>query len=120
MGKEVKDIIKERREAMGLSLNDLGEKVGVNPSTIMRWEKGDIANMKRDKISALAKALDISPAIIMEWKDPYENPYDHPEQLRRLIHYFNLLSASSKDDLESYMEFLLQKQEEKNNVDRKD
>ena len=116
MEKEVKDIIKERREAIGLSLTELGEKVGVSASTIMRWENGDIANMKRDKISALAKALNISPARIMGWEDPYE----YPDQIRHLIHYFNLLSTSSKGELEKYMEFLLKKQEDEKNVDRKE
>lgn len=116
MGKEVKDIIKERREEMGLSLNDLGEKVGVNPSTIMRWEKGDIANMKRDKIAALAKALDLSPAVIMGWEDPYK----YPEELQHLIHYFNLLSTAQRGKLESYLEFLVSTQEDEKNVDRKD
>jgi repressor LexA len=35
----------------------------------MRWENGDIENMKRDKIVSLSEALKISPAVIMGWED---------------------------------------------------
>jgi repressor LexA len=69
MKKSVHEIIKERRESLGYSLNELAEKIGVNRSTVMRWENGDIENMKRDKIVSLSEALKISPAVIMGWED---------------------------------------------------
>lgn len=50
-------------------MKEVATSVGVNEGTISRWESGDIANMKRDKIMALAKALQISPAVIMGWDD---------------------------------------------------
>lgn len=66
---DVKDILKNRRLEKQLTLDDVGHLVGVSAATISRWESGDIANMKRDKIVKLAKALDISPAIIMGWDE---------------------------------------------------
>ena len=69
MKRSVHEIIKERRESLGYSLNELAEKIGVNRSTVMRWENGDIENMKRDKIVSLSEALKISPAVIMGWED---------------------------------------------------
>ena len=72
---EVKEIIRRRRLELGYSMKSLGEKVGVSEATISRWESGDIANMKRDKIKSLADALMISPNIIMGWEDPDENGY---------------------------------------------
>lgn len=66
----VKEILKSRRLELGLSMKELADKVGVNEATISRWESGNIANMKRDKIVLLAKALNISPAVIMEWEEP--------------------------------------------------
>jgi len=65
----VNDILKSRREELGLTMKELADSVGVSESTISRWESGDIANMRRDKIVALAKALSISPSVIMEWDD---------------------------------------------------
>ncbi|MEI3187969.1 MAG: helix-turn-helix transcriptional regulator [Lachnospiraceae bacterium] len=67
---EIKDILKQRRLEKQLTLDDVARLVGVSAATISRWESGDIANMKRDKIVNLAKALDISPAVIMEWDEP--------------------------------------------------
>lgn len=68
----VKDIIKKRRLELHLTMKDVADRVGVSEGTISRWESGDIANMRRDKIMALAKALQISPAVIMEWDAPEE------------------------------------------------
>ena len=51
----------ERRKALGLTLEDVGEAVGVGKSTVRKWENGMIKNMGRDKISALANVLKMSP-----------------------------------------------------------
>lgn len=65
----VKDIIKQRRTELGLTLLDIAKQVGVSEGTVSRWESGDISNMRRDKIVALSNALKISPAVIMEWDE---------------------------------------------------
>ena len=64
---EIKDILKSRREELGLTLNDIADQCGVSESTVSRWESGDIENMKRNRIMALANALKLSPAVIMGW-----------------------------------------------------
>ena len=61
--------IKELRKAKGLTLEEVGNMVGVGKSTVRKWETGIIANMKRDKIAALAKALDTTPACLMGWEE---------------------------------------------------
>ena len=66
----IHEILKARREQLGLSLEDVAVKVGVNGSTVSRWETGNIDNMRRDKIVKLAEALHISPAVIMGWELP--------------------------------------------------
>lgn len=64
---EIKDLLKARRLEKGLTLDEVAHMVGVSAPTISRWESGDIANMRRDKIAKLAQALDVSPAVIMGW-----------------------------------------------------
>lgn len=65
---KIHEKLKARRLELGLTLEEVAAHVGVNDSTISRWERGDIANMKRDKILKYAEALDISPAVIMGWE----------------------------------------------------
>ena len=50
-----------RRKELGLTLEEVGEAVGVGKSTVRRWENGMIKNMGRDKIAALARVLKMSP-----------------------------------------------------------
>ena len=64
------DDIKQRRIELGLTMADVAQSVGVSEATISRWESGDIANMTRDKIVSLAKALHVSPSFIMGWDEP--------------------------------------------------
>lgn len=58
------DIIKQKRLSLGLTLNDVGEAVGVTKATVSRWESGDIRHLKRDKIALLAGFLGIDPVIL--------------------------------------------------------
>lgn len=68
---EFNEKIKALREGLGLTLEQVGNAVGVGKSTVRKWETGDIANMRRDKIAKLAEALHTSPAYLMGWEaDP--------------------------------------------------
>jgi len=62
---EIGNIIYQRRTELGLTLEDVGNAVGVGKSTVRKWEKGMIKNMGRDKIAALAKVLNINPALLI-------------------------------------------------------
>ena len=76
--------IKYHREKLGLTLEELGKRVGVGKSTVRKWETGMIANMRRDKIEKVAIALNISPAYLMGWEDnPTLPPYDNIRQIQK-------------------------------------
>lgn len=61
--------LKERRQALGKTLEDVGKEVGVGKSTVRKWEQGMIKNMRRDKIALLAAALEINPAEIIDYQE---------------------------------------------------
>lgn len=61
MSNDIGKIIHSQRTALGLTLEEVGNAVGVGKSTVKKWEDGFISNMKRDKIALLAEVLQISP-----------------------------------------------------------
>lgn len=65
MAKRIKDL----RQEKGLTLEQVADVVGVGKSTVRKWETGMIANMRRDKIADLAKALGTTPAYLMGWEE---------------------------------------------------
>lgn len=66
--------IRSRRIELGLSQEELKNKVGYsNRSMIARIERGDI-NITSSKIKAIATALDTTPAYLMGWEDEPEEP----------------------------------------------
>lgn len=67
MGETIGKKIKELRLSKGMTLEELGNRVGVGKSTVRKWETGEIANMRRDKIQKLADALDIPVGKLMGW-----------------------------------------------------
>ena len=66
--------ISELRKERGLTLEQVADIVGVGKSTVRKWETGMIANMKRDKIASLAKALGTTPEYLMGWDDNKSSP----------------------------------------------
>lgn len=114
---EIKDILKSRRLELNLTLKDISEKVGVTIPTISRWESGDIANMRRDKIVSYAKALNISPAVIMGWEEPAScNSSPAPalsltQQEEKLIKNYRQLDADGREDVDDFMEMKLRQLE---------
>ena len=69
MESELSRKIKLLRLERDMTLEQVAEIVGVGKSTVRKWETGMIANMKRDKIALLAKALGTTPAYLMGWKE---------------------------------------------------
>lgn len=61
--------ISARRKELKLTLEDVGNAVGVGKSTVKKWETGYIANMRRDKISLLAKVLQMNPSEFVDGND---------------------------------------------------
>lgn len=70
--KSMSDKIKELRVSQNLTLEQVGDIVGVGKSTVRKWETGMIANMRRDKIALLAQALHTTPEYLMGWSTDIE------------------------------------------------
>ena len=68
---EFNQLIKNRREELGLTLKEVADYVGVSEGTVSRWESGAIGNMKRQRLAKLSKILQISaPVLVGEESSP--------------------------------------------------
>lgn len=61
--------IKELRNQLNMSVDDLAAKLGKNRATIYRYERGDIENLPLDVLEPLANALETTPGYLMGWED---------------------------------------------------
>lgn len=95
---ELKSIIRQRRFELGLTLEEVAQRVGVHNSTVQRWESGNIANLGRDKIAALAAALQVSPEYLLGWTDDPSIKFE--ENLAKALAELN------KEELESVMNYI--------------
>lgn len=59
------DRLRQLRQNNNMTLEELGDKLGVSHATIYKYEKGEIANMKQSTIEKLANIFGVSPIYIM-------------------------------------------------------
>ena len=67
------ELINKKRTELGLTLEEVGNAVGVSKSTVKKWEDGFISNMRRDKISKLAKVLEMNPVALITGEEMSAN-----------------------------------------------
>lgn len=89
---DIGELIYNRRKELNLTLEEVGNYVGVSKSTVKKWESGFISNMRRDKIALLAKILKIEPTeLIGDGKTG-----NTPEEETLLSNYRQLNSEGQK------------------------
>lgn len=73
--------IRDRRNELGLSADDLAFSLGKNRATIYRYEGDEIENFPISVIGPLAQVLNVSPAYLMGWSteketsDPFSDTF---------------------------------------------
>ena len=107
--------LKKRRKELGLTMLEVAKQIGVSEATVSRWESGDIANMRRDKIVSLANALQVHPSFIMGEEEYYEmnsetlnttnnsNPFILNSYNKNSILVFGEDAKSPVDDIEPFI-----------------
>ena len=58
---EIGNRIKDCREQAGITLEELGNKIGLNKSTVQRYESGKVERIKIPVLQAIAKELNVDP-----------------------------------------------------------
>ena len=105
--KQVGERVKERRTELNLSMGDLGKRLGVNKSTIQRYESKGVDPEKRYLVISLADALLTTP----EWltglseEKEYDGYTKSKMQLDEHLESF-LKEMDSVVESENYQQFL--------------
>lgn len=84
------DKIKKRREELGLTLQDVGEYIGVSKATVQRYESGEIKNLKLAIIERLTQVLKINPSYLMGWES------EDDEEIRAIARNMKNLSHDKR------------------------
>lgn len=67
--------IRERRIALGMTQEELAQKLGVQKSAVAKYENGRVQNIKRAMIAKMANILECSPVWLMDLEED-DNPSD--------------------------------------------
>ena len=97
--------IKQLRISKGLTLEQVAQSVGVSKPTVLKWERGIIQNMRRDKILKLAQVLGTTPEFLMGWED-VENTLEQD-----IIQMVSHLSREEQEVVKALIETMISKGE---------
>lgn len=65
----IQERIKSRRLQLKLTLEDVANALGVNKTTVMRYESESIKKLPTDIVPPLAKVLKCTPQYLMGWEE---------------------------------------------------
>ncbi len=87
------ELVKETRESLNITQEEVAEKLGINRTTLSRWESGEIDNIKIKYIPKLAEILNL-PAIAFIY------PMTYKENNHLDIKYLNIASKLQKNNVD--------------------
>ena len=88
--------IKYRRKQLGLTQDELADRLKTTKQTIYKYEKEIVTNLPSDRIEQLANALDCSPGYLMGWEIDIDIEKLNKDNKKKLEDYFLLLLSSQK------------------------
>ena len=74
--------IRNRRKEIGMSADELADKIGVNRSTIFRYENGDIEKLPLSNLQPIAESLDVTVDYLMGWDLENHEFEEYMEQIK--------------------------------------
>lgn len=93
--------IREFRKRLGLSVDDVAEKLKKNRATIYRYESDDIENLPAPILEPLAKVLQTTPAELMVWE---QSPAPASDDLPTVSPTGQKIDARTRRQLEKVLE----------------
>ncbi len=102
------EIIKKHRKKMGMSQEELGNRVGVNKAAVQKWESGAVQNIKRSTLKQLSELFNISPTELLAFgKEPSPAAPELASDVRDLVTAYDRLNPNGKTKVKDYLEDLV-------------
>ena len=105
--------IKQLRESLDMTQEDLGKLLGVKKAAINKYETGTVVNLKRSTIENLCNIFNVTPQYLLSDSDLSQpsSSMQLTEQEEILVENFHRLSDSQKVRLLAYLDGLLDARE---------
>lgn len=106
--------IKDKRLELGLTMEELGDMLGVRRQAVYKWESGGVETIKRNTISKMARIFGCNPVWLMgldvesrasddTLHESFNvNPQDTTDAISRLSAYKALIEAVQNVKPENY------------------
>ena len=105
------DRIKEARQSLGYSAEQVASFLGVSPATVYRYENGDISKLPTKFLKPLAEYLCVTPAYLMGWDESYPVRKPDPpmnDDIRLLIRGLNKLTPEQVEQAKNVFRAMFQ------------
>lgn len=108
--------IKRARKEKGLTLKELGEKIGLTEATVQKYESGNIKTIDVELLANIAKVLGVTTGTLANWEEKYDvNPKENivhsGKQYGEIAKIYSQLTPGHKMAVLNLMKNLLDCQE---------
>ncbi len=102
------NLIKEKRKAQKLTLQEVADHLGCSKMTVSKWENGQIQNIRRENLIPLCNLLDISPIQLIDSVEIEQTITINgfKTQLNFLLIHTQELNDTEKNLIKNYVELI--------------
>jgi repressor LexA len=86
--------MKRIREEKNLTLEEIGQKVGLTKATLSRYESGEIGNIPLGRVQDIANMLNVSPEWLIGWSDERYNDEEDMD-----LRYIKVMQSAKKSGI---------------------
>lgn len=97
----IQERIKSRRLQLKLTLEDVANALGVNKTTVMRYESESIKKLPTDIVPPLAKVLKCTPQYLMGWEELGNETYILTDHEREHLDIYRILDEKGQHTVDT-------------------
>lgn len=102
--------LKSRRKELRMTLEDVGNALGVSRVAVSRWENGLINNINIEKIEKIAEVLQCQPSYLIGWTDSINDDDKDktvPTAATKVLTLMELLKPDEQEQVIKYIQFII-------------